>query len=459
MEYIKSEYIKFKELEIKGSLFKEEIGGAFPLCIRKDKDISILFGNKDLEKFENIMLESSYDDICDFLQKNNFEEIIYKPIKLDVFMESKVGYTQLWQIHMRKNYILFHFCTVYEKWKEEFTISDFYKQLTNELKKENFDFQKNLKKSGGIFLIFSSITSTVTIKNLTYFIIKKIEEIFVNMQNEYEKIISFKYEIDKNIRTGIKQYIIYFNEYVEKTKGIVIDFEVENYSEGLALKLNKSQNIEKIGEYFKEYMKFLKYEKIENVQPLYEISKNEYEKIQDKILLQNEIRELQYKYQTTQLLLEKAKENSSNYMCIIQKILDQNNINFNNHLPYVSNVALTLNNTNTNSNTINISQQIGNLQVNIEKIKEFFKNLEIKDKIEELDEIDDEILEVSNVEDLKSKKKMFNKFKRIVDQINDENSTLNETIKAAKKGKECLKKIKPYIPTILTTLNNLTEYF
>ena len=54
---------------------------------------------------------------------------------------------------------------------------------------------------------------------------------------------------------------------------------------------------------------------------------------------------------------------------------------------------------------------------------------------------------------------MFNKFKRIVNQINDENSTLNETIKAAKKGKECLEKIKPYIPTILTTISNLGEYF
>lgn len=45
------EYIKFKELEIKGSLFKEEIGKAFPLCLRKNKNISILFDNKDLEKF------------------------------------------------------------------------------------------------------------------------------------------------------------------------------------------------------------------------------------------------------------------------------------------------------------------------------------------------------------------------------------------------------------------------
>ena len=208
-------------------------------------------------------------------------------------------------------------------------------------------------------------------------------------------------------------------------------------------------------------MNFLKYEKIEDIQPLYEINKNEYEKNKDKILLQNEIRELQYKYQTAQLLLETEKKHSFDYKCMIDKMLNQNNINFHNQLPYSSNIALTLNNTSTNinTNTIGISQQIETLQEDIEKIKEFFKELEMKEKEEELDEIDDEILEVSNAEDLKSKKKMFNKFKRIVNQINDENSTLNETIKAAKKGKECLEKIKPYIPTILTTISNLGEYF
>ena len=456
-----NEYIKFKELEIQGVLFEEEKGGAFPLCLRKDKNTSILFNKENLEKLEDIILESSYDEICDFLEKNNLEEIIYKPIKLGIFMKAKVGYTSIWQIHMKKNYILFHFYTTYEEWREKFTISNFYERLSSELEKKNCNLKKNLVNDQGIFLIFSNITSTITLKNLTYSLIKEIEKIFLDMQNKYEKTIFFKYEIDKNIKTGIKQYIVYFNEYVERTKGITINFEVENYSEGLVLKLNKNQNIERIGEYFEEYMNFLKYEKIEDIQPLYEINKNEYEKNQDKILLQNEIRELQYKYQTVQLLLETEKKHSLDYKNMINKMLNQNNINFNNHLPYVPNITLTLNNANTNSNTniINISQQIETLQEDIEKIKEFFKELEMKEKEEELTEIDDEILEVSNAEDLKSKKKMFSKFKRIVNQINDENSTLNETIKATKKGKECLEKIKPYIPTILTTISNLGEYF
>ena len=294
-----------------------------------------------------------------------------------------------------------------------------------------------LYKNGKINFEFSlnCLNSFLTLNKINNLLLKIIFEVMIELEDSTTGIKEFKYKIDKKIRTGIKQYITYFNEYIERTKGITINFEVENYSEGLILKLNKNQNIEKIGEYFEEYINFLKYEKIEDIQPIYEITKNEYEKNQDKILLQNEIRELQHKYQTIQLLLEVEKKQSLDYKCMIDKMLSQNNINFNNHLPYIPNITLTLNNANTNSNTniINISQQIETLQEDIEKIKEFFKELEIKEKEEELTEIDDEILEVSNAEDLKSKKKMFNKFKRIVNQINDENSTLNETIKAAKK--------------------------
>lgn len=387
----------------------------------------------------------------DFFQNNYFKvDILVTPLKKELYF-----YVRMDMSKWNRQISIYEYINIFRKnnYSAEKKVKDITILNLEELVKKNTAFLK-LK-----------LTYKLDIKekiiNEIQDCIKHMKINFLKIEEEKEKVIKYYYKLDKKIKTGIKQYIVYFNEYIEKTKGMIINFEVENYEKGLILKLNKNQDIERIGEYFEEYMNFLKYEKIEDIQPLYEINKNEYEKNKDKILLQNEIRELQYKYQTAQLLLETEKKHSFDYKCMIDKMLNQNNINFHNQLPYSSNIALTLNNTSTNinTNTIGISQQIETLQEDIEKIKEFFKELEMKEKEEELDEIDDEILEVSNAEDLKSKKKMFNKFKRIVNQINDENSTLNETIKAAKKGKECLEKIKPYIPTILTTISNLGEYF
>lgn len=389
----------------------------------------------------------------DFFQNNYFKvDILVTPLKKELYF-----YVRMDMSKWNRQISIYEYINIFRKnnYSAEKKVKDITILNLEELVKKNTAFLK-LKLTYKLDIkekIINEIQDCIKHMKINFL---KIEE-----EKEKEKVIKYYYKLDKKIKTGIKQYIVYFNEYIEKTKGMIINFEVENYEKGLILKLNKNQDIERIGEYFEEYMNFLKYEKIEDIQPLYEINKNEYEKNKDKILLQNEIRELQYKYQTAQLLLETEKKHSFDYKCMIDKMLNQNNINFHNQLPYSSNIALTLNNTSTNinTNTIGISQQIETLQEDIEKIKEFFKELEMKEKEEELDEIDDEILEVSNAEDLKSKKKMFNKFKRIVNQINDENSTLNETIKAAKKGKECLEKIKPYIPTILTTISNLGEYF
>lgn len=414
------------------------------------------------EKIKKI-INSNIKSIQDFMENYDFKEI-----NIDIYPKKK-DLIYFKRIDFEEDTISFIFSIDSENWNKLFTI----KKFKNFLKKEGII----LSTSNFILEIpINSIETSLTLKELqeksTIFLNEKLQDF--EQENLPEKKLEFK--VHEKFKTGIKQYIVYFNEYVERTKGISIDFEVENYSEGLILKLNKNQNIEKIGEYFEEYMNFLRYEKIEDIQPIYEIERTEHDKKEDIMILHGEINDLRHKYERSQLLLNekeryalKCQEEVSNYKCFIEWLMQQNT-QISNLLQMPSsssnpNIALTFNNTNTsastntNINTINISQQIENLQKDIEKIKDFFKELEIKDKEEELEEIDDEILEVSSPEDLKSKKKMFNKFKRIINHINDENSTLNATIKAAKKGKECLEKIKPYIPTILTTLNNLTEYF
>lgn len=422
-------------------------------------------------EYSELFFFSSLENILNFLKINELEDMSISIVNLRPFYKilKTDGLIYISQVLCNNNYLFLSFGISSENWNKYFSIKMF-----KEYVKIKVEEAKNTRLNIRFDILLNSLDKQLTLKEISDIYLEKLNTMILEFEQENlpEKKLEFK--VHEKFKTGIKQYIVYFNEYVERTKGITIDFEVENYSEGLVLKLNKNQNIEKIGEYFDEYMNFLRCEKIEDIQPIYEIERTEHDKKEDIMILHGEINDLRHKYERSQLLLNekeryalKCQEETNNYKCIIQQLIQQNNQIFNVlQLPSNSsspNIALTFTNnntnTNTNTNTINISQQIGNLQEDIERIKDFFKELEIKDKVEELDEIDDEILEVSNAEDLKSKKKMFNKFKRIVNQINDENSTLNETIKAAKKGKECLKKISPYIIPILNRLKDLAEYF
>lgn len=429
----------------------------------------------DSRKYSELFFYSSLENTLNFLRRNELEEIHIAIGSLNSFNKSintdELIYIS--QILCNNNSLSLAFGISSENWKKYFSIKMF-----KEYVKIKAEEVKNTRLNIWFEILLNSLDKQLTLKEISDIYLEKLKTMMLEFEQETlpEKKLEFK--VHEKFKTGIKQYIVYFNEYVERTKGITIDFEVENYSEGLVLKLNKNQNVEKIGEYFEEYMNFLRCEKIEDIQPIYEIERTEHDKKEDIMILRGEINDLRHKYERSQLLLNekeryalKCEEETNNYRCIIQQLIQQNNQIFNvlqlSSNSFNPNIALTFNNNNindninnnTNTNTINFSQEVGNLQEDIERIKDFFKKLEIKEKEEELDEIDDEILEVSNPEDLKSKKKMFNKFKRIVNQINDENSTLNETIKAAKKGKECLEKIKLYIPTILTTISNLGEYF
>lgn len=408
---------------------------------------------------------SSVEDILQFILNYDLQQL---KISYRALSNEKKNLIYLTTIYFSKKEIKLSYSIDYLEWKQNFTIKDFINNL-HEIINKNLKNLTNLDKNilGRSFSInLLNIYSSESLFKLNTELVILIEKTLKEMEELFAPTKKFKYKIDKKIKTGIKQYIAYFNDYVEKTKGLCINFEIENYDEGLILKISNNQDIEKIEKYFEEYMNFLRYKEIDNIELSYEIEKDEYSKAIDLIEIKSEVRTLQQKCDTYQILLSNTEREKENYLKIINKMLDDNNdlkkqytsilqSHFSNPQP------LILNNTNTNTNTninINGKVEIEQLQSDINKIKQLLnciQNEEIKSKVDEITEIDEEILEVDNIEELKEKKKFFKKFKRIIEEINDEDSILNKTIQAGKKGKEFLEKTKPFIPIIIANLDKL----
>ncbi len=87
------------------------------------------------------------------------------------------------------------------------------------------------------------------------------------------------FQIPKELRTAFKQYITYFNDYLEKTKGLRVGLEVKTIDEGVKLILEDGTEaqIDQINGYFIEYMAFIE-ENVNNLQVNFEVEASEQER-------------------------------------------------------------------------------------------------------------------------------------------------------------------------------------
>ena len=232
----------------------------------------------DSRKYSELFFYSSLENTLNFLRRNELEEIHIAIGSLNSFNKSintdELIYIS--QILCNNNSLSLAFGISSENWKKYFSIKMF-----KEYVKIKAEEVKNTRLNIWFEILLNSLDKQLTLKEISDIYLEKLKTMMLEFEQETlpEKKLEFK--VHEKFKTGIKQYIVYFNEYVERTKGITIDFEVENYSEGLVLKLNKNQNVEKIREYFEEYMNFLRCEKIEDIQPIYEIERTEHDKKED----------------------------------------------------------------------------------------------------------------------------------------------------------------------------------
>jgi len=90
---------------------------------------------------------------------------------------------------------------------------------------------------------------------------KKLMELDLQIQNLKAKMNyefeHYKVYIQDNLRTAIKQYLVYFKDYVFQLKKEDIHFEVRSVADGLEIELSKYEDARKTSEYLAEYLSYL----------------------------------------------------------------------------------------------------------------------------------------------------------------------------------------------------------
>ncbi len=102
----------------------------------------------------------------------------------------------------------------------------------------------------------------------------------------------FEIPIPNQIKTAIKQYLIYFNDYARITRGMEVNLEVRNSENGLEIEIPANQDEIKVGELLEEYFGLVK-EKIEEINPTIEREIEENKKDIFMVELRNQVRTLQ----------------------------------------------------------------------------------------------------------------------------------------------------------------------
>lgn len=92
--------------------------------------------------------------------------------------------------------------------------------------------------------------------NTTFFEVLKLWDKPLKQNNLNSNYNYFNLKIPKELRTPMLQYIEFFKDYVEATKGKEIIFEVKRDTEGLVLVTNGNTNVDltDLGTYFQEYV-------------------------------------------------------------------------------------------------------------------------------------------------------------------------------------------------------------
>lgn len=247
----------------------------------------------------------------------------------------------------------------------------------------------------------------------------------------------FEFKVPQEMTTAVKQYLIYFQEYVQKTKGKKIVFEVRSTDEGVLIETSNSDNLNEINSYFNEYLSFVK-SNIDDLQPKFEVPVTDPKKELVVLELKQQVVHLKQQIEFKNFQVKYLENQVSDYFNLLTL---QNS----RPLPIYIN-ALSNSNSHSESNStatadvaIDISVELPNLQQGIFELK---NNDELPEDIKkEIITIDDELLDIEPEDAENTDKKPFKRIKRIFDQLSDEKSTFNETVKKSKKLKDSLQKL------------------
>ncbi|HYG16317.1 MAG TPA: leucine-rich repeat domain-containing protein [Bacteroidia bacterium] len=242
-------------------------------------------------------------------------------------------------------------------------------------------------------------------------------------------------KIPQSIKTAIKQYLLYFSDYVKNFKGLDIKIEITDTTDGLEVNFNDSIDESIVSDLLNEYLNFVG-SNVEKVKPDFDIEKDEIAKDVAIVDLRNQLRFLQSSLETKAVEVRALRQERDNYFTLLSTER-QNPRPIMINASSVSSPVIT----NTTSININIHQEIPHLQSEFHELNKALKDIPQEDK-EELKALDDELLNINLEKDPKTElRKPANRLKRILDAINDEGSSLNKAVKAGDKTIKAAQKL------------------
>lgn len=256
---------------------------------------------------------------------------------------------------------------------------------------------------------------------------------------EKEQGVNFKIPIDVHFKTALKQYLVFFSDFVLASKGVEIDFEVASYTEGLELKIKpeSDQELSDIQSYLEEYISFTK-NSIENINPHFTNKIDDDQKDLLIVDLKNQLRNMQSTIDIRSLenkMLVRESEKLYNLL-VLEKQFPQ-------PLLIQSQSSSIAHSNNHNEIMIEIKNELPDLQKDIYEFKNLVQEIKEPGILNELELIDSQILEIECLESSPEKmnKVPFKKLKRILDEINNDDSTFGKFVKASGKTIDAAKKL------------------
>lgn len=280
---------------------------------------------------------------------------------------------------------------------------DYYnKKFTTEMKysKDCCKLFINYNWPGNIRELMNVVSSLIAINSDKKIIdIKDVKPLLRNtvlQKMKFKAVLNMPFEI----RTAIKQYLNFFNDYLYISKGIKSSFEVISTDDGLELcsKANDQKEIEAINRYLMEYLDFVR-KNISNISVYFEVERSETEKNLMLLSLKNEVQQLNFKLELKNYQMKTLEDN-------IEKFYNLLDAKYSNPAPQITNI------TNDISQTQNIDIDIKLEKINrtIESIKKELLKFddsfirEHPDFVPELRSLEDKIGTYKSTESIGSEK-------------------------------------------------------
>lgn len=251
---------------------------------------------------------------------------------------------------------------------------------------------------------------------------------------------TFTFNIPKELRTAIKQYISFFPDYVEIAKGKNIRFEAKSSKDGITIEIEKNSDIDEVNEYFNEYLGFVK-DNLETLQPKIETKISQPQKDLLILELKQQINHLRQQVEFKNFQIKYLEQQVGSYYNLLSIEKANPNPIFINASSQSSATSESISESNAEI-MMNLKVEIPNLQKNLLETKLNLPPDTSSAIKEELDSIDKELMEqpqISNLSDVNHVP--FKKIKRLFDQLTDEKSEFNKIINQSKKLKESIQKL------------------